>query len=83
MGPKPGSIGSGHSAKTVLPSGMLVVDSGAVVAAHSVRSTVVGVAALEHSASASRIATGEIDAGGAASRMAPTTGSSAGVGRTG
>jgi hypothetical protein len=48
-------LGLGHSAMTVMSGGMLAVDSGAAVAAHSAGSTAMGVAALEHWASASRI----------------------------
>jgi hypothetical protein len=69
--------------KTVLPSGMLMAYSRAAVAAHFAGSAIVGVAAWEHSSSASRIAVGVSDIGGAASVMASTVGSSTGAGRTG
>jgi hypothetical protein len=69
--------------KTVLPGKMLVVDSSIVVFAYSIGSAVVGVTALEHSASASRIAVGVSKTGGATSAMTSTAGSSAGVRRTG
>jgi hypothetical protein len=58
----------------MLPGGMLVVDSGIAMAAHSISSVVVVVATSKHSASASGIAVGETDTEGAASAMAPTAG---------
>jgi hypothetical protein len=79
----PGSLGSGRSAKTVLPSGILMRDFGAATTANSTSSTVVGVDASKHSTSTSRIVAGETDTRGAASTMAPVAGSSAGLRRTG
>jgi hypothetical protein len=79
----PGSLGSGHSTKTVLPSGILMRDFGAATTANSTGSTIVGVDASKHSTSTSRIVAGETDTRGAASTMAPVAGSSAGLRRTG
>jgi hypothetical protein len=45
------------------------VDSGTAVTAHSAGLAIVGVAAIEHLASASGIAVGVTDTGGAASAM--------------
>jgi hypothetical protein len=83
MGLKLGSFGLGHSAKAVLPGRMLEVNFGTVAAAHSAGLAVVGIAASEHSASASRIVAEKMDIGGAASIMVPTVSSSAVVERTG
>jgi hypothetical protein len=79
----PSFLGLGHSAKIVLPGGVLVADSGVAVVADSARSAMVGVTTSKHLAFASRIATRVTDTRGATSVVAPTAGSSVVVGRTG
>jgi hypothetical protein len=62
---------------------MVAADSGAVAAAHSTSSSVVGVTTLGHSASTSGIAAEESKTRGVASALVSATDSSMGVGRIG
>jgi hypothetical protein len=73
-GPKTGLLGSRHSAKTVVPGGMLATHSGMKVATHSTNSSATG---------ASGIVVGASGTEGTIAALAYAASSSMGVGRTG